>query len=241
VRVDGLAGRLVQVLPQVEAIGYLDRVRSSGAGTLGISASPISANDLNPWVLNQPLGKRGGLPVGQSRQPSSDPDYLWNPGLRDLLRRRAAGHANDALRGRFRWCRDVCCFGWSLERSHTQPVFGQIMTCQDGRELLLRGEAGPAANGGCWPPATTSARSSGTPEPPDWQPPEPDGPRADRPALSSPPDTATAAPGPPRHPRPAGPDHHNRSTACSLPTHAPSLRRLPATECTATAAARCAP
>jgi hypothetical protein len=57
-----------------------------------------------------------------------------------------------------------------------EPVFGQMATLQDGKRLL-RGIDGARANGGCSPPATTSARSSPTPDrSPVWPPWSPDSP-----------------------------------------------------------------
>ncbi|GAA2482812.1 hypothetical protein GCM10010406_18860 [Streptomyces thermolineatus] len=63
---------------------------------------------------------------------------------------------------------------YSRRKAIVEPVFGQTVTCQDGRELLLLGENG--ARGDCRRPATTSARSSGATEPPGRPPPGPDGP-----------------------------------------------------------------
>ncbi|GGJ50289.1 hypothetical protein GCM10010121_071710 [Streptomyces brasiliensis] len=49
---------------------------------------------------------------------------------------------------------------YSRRKAIVEPVFGQIVICS------CAARTGHAASGGCWPPATTSARSSDTPEPP---------------------------------------------------------------------------
>ena len=86
----------------------------------------------------------------------------------------------------------------------------------------------PAANGGSWPPATTSARSSGTPEPPGWPPPATDERTVSAcldpgwPATTSRKPTcghehATRA-------NATGYAHHDHPQACPFPTHAPRPR-----------------
>jgi hypothetical protein len=40
---------------------------------------------------------------------------------------------------------------YARRKAIVEPVFGQIMTCQDGRELLLRGEAGARGEWLCVP------------------------------------------------------------------------------------------
>jgi hypothetical protein len=57
--------RLAQVLPQVEPVGDLDRLRGSGADAVGVHAGPVLAHSLDLGVLAQPGGERGGLAVGQ--------------------------------------------------------------------------------------------------------------------------------------------------------------------------------
>lgn len=59
---------------------------------------------------------------------------------------------------------------YSRRKAIVEPVFGQIMTCQNGRQLLLRGEDGARGEWRLLPPATISARSSDTQEPPDSPP-----------------------------------------------------------------------
>jgi hypothetical protein len=65
VRGHGLPGRLAQVLPQVEPVGDLDRLRGPGADAVGIRAGPVPANGLDLGVLAQPGGEGAGLAVGQ--------------------------------------------------------------------------------------------------------------------------------------------------------------------------------
>jgi hypothetical protein len=61
----GLLGRLAQVLPQVEPVGNLDRLRGPGAYAVGIRAGPVPAYRLDLGVLTQPGGEGVGLAVGQ--------------------------------------------------------------------------------------------------------------------------------------------------------------------------------
>ena len=62
---DGFLYRVAQVLPQVEAVGHLDGVRSALPGALGVGAGPVPADDLHARVVFQPLGESLGLAVGQ--------------------------------------------------------------------------------------------------------------------------------------------------------------------------------
>jgi hypothetical protein len=54
-----------QVVPQMPAIGDLDRVRCPGPGTLGIRAGPVPADDGCAGMRLQPRLHGGGLPVRQ--------------------------------------------------------------------------------------------------------------------------------------------------------------------------------
>jgi hypothetical protein len=54
---DGLG----EVLPQVEPVGDLDRVRCPGPGAVGVGARPVAADDLDPGVGCQPAGQRLGV------------------------------------------------------------------------------------------------------------------------------------------------------------------------------------
>jgi hypothetical protein len=65
VRGDGLLRRLAHVLPQVEPVGDLDRLRGSGADALGVGPGPVSAHSLDLGVLLKPGRQRAGLAVGQ--------------------------------------------------------------------------------------------------------------------------------------------------------------------------------
>src|SRR6266545_5815977 len=59
-----LLDMLGQVVPQMEAVRDLDRLRRPGAGTLGVSAGPVPADDLHAGTGTQPIGQRVGFPVG---------------------------------------------------------------------------------------------------------------------------------------------------------------------------------
>lgn len=60
-RVDGLLDRLAQVLPEVEPVRDLNRVRGAGAGTFAIAAGAVAADHLNFGVLPQPRGEAGAV------------------------------------------------------------------------------------------------------------------------------------------------------------------------------------
>jgi hypothetical protein len=62
---DGLLHVLGQVVPQVPAVGDLDRVRCGLPGALGVGASAVPADDLGVRVRSQPGGEGGGLPISQ--------------------------------------------------------------------------------------------------------------------------------------------------------------------------------
>ena len=61
---DGLAGCLAQVLPQVEAVSDLDRVRGAVPDALGVGSGPVPAHDRHAGMLAQPGGESAGLPAG---------------------------------------------------------------------------------------------------------------------------------------------------------------------------------
>ena len=69
---DHLLDRFPQVVPQVPAICHLHRVGRSRAGALCVGASSVSADDLDPAVLLQPVAKGLGLPRGLNN--------LWDKG-----------------------------------------------------------------------------------------------------------------------------------------------------------------
>lgn len=50
-----------EALPQVEPVGDLQSVGGSAAGTLGVGACPVSADDLHAGVTDQPGGQRPGF------------------------------------------------------------------------------------------------------------------------------------------------------------------------------------
>jgi hypothetical protein len=61
---DGFA----QVLPQVEPVGDLHRVRRSGTGALGIRSRPVPADHVHAWVRAQPVTQPVGIAAGQQVQ-----------------------------------------------------------------------------------------------------------------------------------------------------------------------------
>ena len=62
---DRLPGVFGQVVPQVPAVGDLDRVRHARPGALGVAAGPVPADDPRAGMRPQPRLQRGGLPVRQ--------------------------------------------------------------------------------------------------------------------------------------------------------------------------------
>jgi hypothetical protein len=58
---DALLDGLGHVLPQVEPVGDLDRVRCPGPGSVGVRAGAVSADDLDPRVGGQPVGQGLGV------------------------------------------------------------------------------------------------------------------------------------------------------------------------------------
>lgn len=55
--------RLGQVVPQMPAVGDLDRPRRTGTGRLGVRAGTIAADHLGSRVRLQPLGHGAGAPI----------------------------------------------------------------------------------------------------------------------------------------------------------------------------------
>ena len=62
---DRLLGVLGQVVPQVPAVGDLDRARRARPGTLGVVSGPVPADDRRAGMGRQPRLQGGGLPVRQ--------------------------------------------------------------------------------------------------------------------------------------------------------------------------------
>ncbi|HEV3288664.1 MAG TPA: hypothetical protein VG123_06700 [Streptosporangiaceae bacterium] len=60
-----LLGVFGQVVPQMPAIGDLDRVRRARPGALGVVAGPVPADDSRAGMRRQPRLQAGGLPVRQ--------------------------------------------------------------------------------------------------------------------------------------------------------------------------------
>ena len=60
-----LLGVFGQVVPQMPAIGDLDRARRAGPGALGVVAGPVPADDSRARMRRQPRLEAGGLPVRQ--------------------------------------------------------------------------------------------------------------------------------------------------------------------------------
>ena len=63
VRGGGLGGPLAQVVPQVPAVGDLDRAGGALAGAFGVGAGPVPADHRGPGMSLQPALQGGGLPV----------------------------------------------------------------------------------------------------------------------------------------------------------------------------------
>ena len=60
-----LLGVFGQVVPQMPAVGDLDRGRRARPGALGVVAGPVPADDPRAGMRRQPRLQRGGLPVRQ--------------------------------------------------------------------------------------------------------------------------------------------------------------------------------
>jgi hypothetical protein len=56
--------RLAEVLPQVEAVGDLHRLRRAGPRTLRVGAGAVPADHLDPGVGAQPGRQRLRVPAG---------------------------------------------------------------------------------------------------------------------------------------------------------------------------------
>jgi hypothetical protein len=65
VSTDDLLDGVAEVLEQMPAVGDLDRVRRTHAGTVGIAAPTILADDLDSGVRGEPVGEGVGGAVGQ--------------------------------------------------------------------------------------------------------------------------------------------------------------------------------
>jgi hypothetical protein len=64
-QVEDLDQRIPQVLEQMPAIGHLHSIRRTLSGPLGIRPGPIPTDDLNSWMLLEPVGKRCGGAIRQ--------------------------------------------------------------------------------------------------------------------------------------------------------------------------------
>jgi hypothetical protein len=58
---DALPGGLGEVLPQVEPVSDLDRVRRPGPGAVRERARPVTADHLDAGVRGQPVRERPGV------------------------------------------------------------------------------------------------------------------------------------------------------------------------------------
>jgi hypothetical protein len=54
-----------EVLPEMEGIGDLDRVRGAGAGAVGVRTGPVTADDLRAGMFAQPAGQGRSVAAGQ--------------------------------------------------------------------------------------------------------------------------------------------------------------------------------
>lgn len=57
-----------EVLPEVETVSDLDRVRGTGAGALGVRTGAVTADDLGTGIFPQPLGQGRSITAGQQVQ-----------------------------------------------------------------------------------------------------------------------------------------------------------------------------
>ena len=60
---DRLFHRLGEVVPQVPAIGHLDRAGCAAAHGFGVRTGAIPAHDLDPGMLAQPVGEGVCRPI----------------------------------------------------------------------------------------------------------------------------------------------------------------------------------
>ena len=60
---DRLLDRLGEVVPQVPAIGHLDRAGCAAADGFGVRTGAIPAHDLDPGMLAQPVGEGVCRPI----------------------------------------------------------------------------------------------------------------------------------------------------------------------------------
>ena len=67
-RGDAPLDRLGEVLPQVEPVGDLDRVRRPGAGAVGVGAGAVPADHLDAGMGGQPVRERLGVAAFQQVQ-----------------------------------------------------------------------------------------------------------------------------------------------------------------------------
>jgi hypothetical protein len=65
VRDDGLLDVFAQVVPQMPAVGDLDRAWRAGGSAVSVGSGPVPADDLRAGAALQPCLQGGGLPVGQ--------------------------------------------------------------------------------------------------------------------------------------------------------------------------------
>jgi hypothetical protein len=61
----GLLDVLGEVVPQVPAIGHLDRLGRTGAAAFGVAAGPVAADHLHTGMLGKPVSEGVGFTIGQ--------------------------------------------------------------------------------------------------------------------------------------------------------------------------------
>lgn len=60
-----------KVVPEVEAVGHLDRVRCTGPGAVGVGADSVTTDDLGAGMLAQPAREGRGVPARQQVERSA--------------------------------------------------------------------------------------------------------------------------------------------------------------------------
>ena len=65
VAIESVAHGIAEIAQQVEPVGHLDRLRSTGANAVGVGAGAVTGHDLDTGVRLQPGGDGLGLAIGQ--------------------------------------------------------------------------------------------------------------------------------------------------------------------------------
>jgi hypothetical protein len=90
---DGLLHVLGQVVPQMPAVGDLDRRRCPMPSSIGVGAGPVPADHLGARVLAQPPGEGVGFPVAQQIDRSVGGDVDQHRAIDAAAAQREVVHA----------------------------------------------------------------------------------------------------------------------------------------------------